>query len=137
MSAPDRAAAPSTESGERSDQAALRALLVDARARTARLVDVLADELDQLIDSTDNVGNDDEHDPDGSTSGYERAKTTSLLDVARSRLREFDDAFSRLDRGTYGLCRQCGAEIGLERLEALPHAATCIGCARRSAAGRA
>ena len=112
------------------EQVILRGQLLNERTRVARLVAVLADELGQLIDSTDNVGNDDEHDPDGSTSAYERAKASSLLDEGRSRLHEIDEAMGRLDRGTYGMCRVCGRGIGLERLEALPHSETCIACAR-------
>ena len=112
------------------EQVILRDQLLTERVRVSRLVSVMADDLRQLIDSTDNVGNDDEHDPDGSTSAYERAKASSLLDEGRSRLHEIDEAMGRLDRGTYGMCRVCGRGIGLERLEALPHSETCIACAR-------
>ena len=37
-------------------------------------------------------------------------------------------AIMRLDRGTYGLCTGCGAEIAPSRLEAIPWAAMCIPC---------
>ena len=31
-------------------------------------------------------------------------------------------------QGTYGICEQCGKEIGAERMEALPTATRCISC---------
>ena len=37
-------------------------------------------------------------------------------------------AIMRIDRGTYGLCTGCGAEIAPARLEAIPWAAMCIPC---------
>ena len=38
-------------------------------------------------------------------------------------------AITRLDEGTYGACVHCENDIPFTRLEALPEAATCIGCA--------
>ena len=39
-------------------------------------------------------------------------------------------ALERLDDGLYGVCVACQGEIPVERLEAVPHALTCSGCAR-------
>ena len=113
-----------------SDLVDQRDRLLDARARAAQLVAAMSDEVDLIIESIDNVSNDDEHDPDGSTSGYERAKSTSLLDQARASLEAIDGALVRLDEGDYGACRVCRGPIGLERLEAIPEAVTCIACAQ-------
>ena len=33
-----------------------------------------------------------------------------------------------LDKGDYGYCEDCGVEIGIKRLEALPTANLCIDC---------
>ncbi len=38
-------------------------------------------------------------------------------------------ALTRLDEGRFGVCRRCDAEIDAPRLDALPFADTCIGCA--------
>ena len=35
----------------------------------------------------------------------------------------------RLSAGSYGLCQRCGAAIAPARLQALPTAAFCLGCA--------
>lgn len=46
-------------------------------------------------------------------------------------LRILDAARERLDDGSYGICTDCGADIGFERLHAEPEAARCIECQRR------
>lgn len=47
-------------------------------------------------------------------------------------LREVIDALSRLDEGTYGLCKLCGKEISRPRLQARPMATLCIECQEKS-----
>jgi RNA polymerase-binding protein DksA len=47
-------------------------------------------------------------------------------DVAE--LREIEAARKRLADGAYGICVDCGAEIGFERLHAEPAAARCVEC---------
>ena len=38
-------------------------------------------------------------------------------------------ALDRVNAGTYGICLTCGKPVGEKRLEAVPHAATCVSCA--------
>jgi DnaK suppressor protein len=94
-----------------------------------RLVGALSIELNEIIESVSLSNNDDEHDPDGATSGYERAKATAMLRRAEERLVELDRAAERLRDGTYEQCEQCGAAIGHERLDALIAATRCLPCA--------
>lgn len=47
----------------------------------------------------------------------------------REEIRQLQDAISRIDAGSYGLCTQCGKNIAPARLTALPYASTCITCA--------
>ena len=54
----------------------------------------------------------------------------ALLDQARQRLADVDDALARAEAGDYGRCAECGREIAAERLAARPQARTCIDCAR-------
>ncbi|MBK7249386.1 MAG: TraR/DksA family transcriptional regulator [Gammaproteobacteria bacterium] len=49
---------------------------------------------------------------------------------AKEELEQISRAILRLDRGEYGYCTRCGAEIDAERLEAVPHAERCAACAR-------
>ncbi|MCS7015894.1 MAG: TraR/DksA C4-type zinc finger protein [Gemmatales bacterium] len=39
-------------------------------------------------------------------------------------------ALHKFQRGSYGICENCGRKIGLARLEALPFARYCIACQR-------
>jgi len=45
-------------------------------------------------------------------------------------IEEIDAALQRMIDGTYGTCPDCGAHIGMRRLNARPSALLCIGCAR-------
>ncbi len=47
-------------------------------------------------------------------------------------LRRIDAALNRLDRGEYGLCRECELDIAPGRLEADPAALLCIDCANEA-----
>jgi DnaK suppressor protein len=99
------------------------------RETTAVLVEALQGEFDGIIESATAANSDDEHDPDGSTIGYERARVAALLGSARRRLVSLDQALDRASAGTYGICQVCDGAIALERLAALPETTRCINCA--------
>jgi DnaK suppressor protein len=46
----------------------------------------------------------------------------------REQLAEVEHALDKFERGTYGLCDNCGQPIDTARLEALPHANLCLSC---------
>lgn len=64
------------------------------------------------------------------THVFEQQRDLAMRDRERAQLRQVEEALERLDAATYGACRSCGNPIAPERLEAIPWAATCIGCAR-------
>ncbi|GAA2326231.1 hypothetical protein GCM10010431_55540 [Streptomyces kunmingensis] len=76
------------------------------------------------------VAVDDEHDPEGASTAFERAHVAALLARASEHLEELDRALERLERGEYGQCADCGETIAPERLEIRPATTTCIRCAR-------
>jgi DnaK suppressor protein len=43
-------------------------------------------------------------------------------------LKKIDEAISRIDGGTYGVCEECGGQISTKRLEARPVTTLCIEC---------
>lgn len=43
-------------------------------------------------------------------------------------LKKIDGVLESIDSGSYGICEACGAEIGIERLEARPVTSLCIEC---------
>ncbi len=46
-------------------------------------------------------------------------------------LKKIDEAISRIDSGSYGICESCGEQISLKRLEARPVTTLCIECKTR------
>jgi DnaK suppressor protein len=51
-----------------------------------------------------------------------------MRDRERKLLGKIDEAFARIDDGSYGDCEDCGGPIGIERLKARPVTTLCIGC---------
>ncbi|KPJ67400.1 MAG: hypothetical protein AMJ43_03835 [Coxiella sp. DG_40] len=49
-------------------------------------------------------------------------------DRNRKLIKKIDEALDRIQGGDYGYCDDCGAEIGIKRLEARPTATQCIEC---------
>ena len=43
-------------------------------------------------------------------------------------LRAIEEAFERIENGTYGVCRDCGEPIAEARLNAIPWTRSCITC---------
>ena len=102
-----------------------------AAEREAALAAVVALEAEHaaIVEGSAQANLDDEHDPEGATVGFERARVASLLAAARRRLALLGEASERLATGTYGVCARCGCSIAAERLEAEPAADTCVDCA--------
>lgn len=103
--------------------------LTAERERASTRLAALTREFDAIVDGSDAANADDEHDPEGSTVGFERAQVAALIAQVRAHLDALDDALDRLQRGSYGTCERCAEPIGIERLEAQPAAVTCIRCA--------
>ncbi|MBI4400610.1 MAG: TraR/DksA family transcriptional regulator [Nitrospirae bacterium] len=61
----------------------------------------------------------------------EREMGISLLEMRNRKRQLIDEALSRLDEGTYGVCAECGVEISEKRLAAVPFAKLCVDCQSR------
>jgi RNA polymerase-binding transcription factor DksA len=101
--------------------------------RLSSLVESLRATLGNIVDAATDVATDDEHDPEGHTIAFERQQTAALLGDAEHQLAEIEMAIERFDAGTYGRCESCGRPIPFERLEAMPSARRCVGCAEAGA----
>src|SRR4029079_557062 len=55
----------------------------------------------------------------------------SLMEMRNRRRQAIDEALTRLNEGTYGICAECGVEISERRLEAVPFAKLCVECQAR------
>ncbi|SHN09610.1 TraR/DksA family transcriptional regulator [Actinacidiphila paucisporea] len=115
--------------GAAEEAAATRERLGAARAGASAQITALSREYDGMVEANALVAVDDEHDPEGSSTAFERAHIGSLLAQAREHLVALDRALERLDEGGYGRCEACGEPIPPERLEVLPAATTCVRCA--------
>jgi len=48
-------------------------------------------------------------------------------------LQAIEEALVRMEKGTYGICRDCGDPIAAARLEAIPWTRVCITCKQKQA----
>ena len=53
----------------------------------------------------------------------------ALGNEAREEIAKISAALKRFESGDFGVCLECGADIGPQRLEAYPYADECIECA--------
>ncbi len=65
---------------------------------------------------------------DSSVIQEDRDSLRALVEQARTHHAKAQEAVSRLDSGSYGICESCGNAISPERLEAIPSATTCRDC---------
>ena len=94
----------------------------------SRLVDVI-EEYDKVFTEVNMGSTSAEHsaDPnsaDGGSLALELEMDLSVLENAKELLAKVQAAKKRMERGTYGVCAISGKNIPVERLEALPYAAT-------------
>lgn len=65
------------------------------------------------------------------TDSMEREKTFLFASREGKFLNHLEDALTRIEKGDYGHCSDCGKLIEKERLEAVPHAQQCLQCKLR------
>ena len=70
---------------------------------------------------------------DSAAATAERSETLSLVEGLTETHRDVVDALRKMDEGTYGKCENCGKDIAVERLEALPSARLCVACKQKAA----
>jgi RNA polymerase-binding protein DksA len=68
------------------------------------------------------------HIADDATEVLENSKNHALRRNLQRLLDQVNDAIAKFDKGTYGLCEDCGSKIDRARLKALPYATLCIQC---------
>jgi RNA polymerase-binding protein DksA len=91
----------------------------DLRVKVDRLKDT------QALDGTGYTN----HQADDATQAFDQAKDLALRTSSQKQLRLVEDALARFEDNTYGRCDNCGKEIDLARLEAIPYTPLCLACA--------
>jgi DnaK suppressor protein len=69
--------------------------------------------------------------PDPTDRASMESNRNSILrirDRERKLIFKIQEALQRLNDGEYGICEECGEEIGIERLKARPVTTLCIAC---------
>ena len=111
-----------------------RETLAERRADAVARAEAAASALAELVRDRQGSNDDDEHDPEGVTLSSEWSRLSALSDAAADEVRRFDDALTRWDAGTYGICASCGKPIPAGRLEVRPFAELCVPCAEKAGA---
>lgn len=116
---------------KKSEMEQFRELLLRKRSRLSGDLNLMHGEALRATD--DDVSTD--HMADYGSDRYEQDFTLGLIENEEEIVRHIDEALDRIESGEYGICVQCGNEIGVPRLQAIPHVRFCIECQRSSEAG--
>jgi DnaK suppressor protein len=81
----------------------------------------LTEDQQRRLESARDVG-------DQALMDLERELGISLMEMRNRKRQSIDEALTRLNEGTYGICAECGIEISEKRLEAVPFAKLCVQC---------
>jgi len=111
------------------DIQSLLAIVAAEQERTTRQIAALEAVVAAIVEGSELVSTDDEHDPEGATIAYERAQASALLRQARADLDALAVTRRQLELGRQVACKDCGRDIDLERVAALPTTSRCVGCA--------
>lgn len=65
---------------------------------------------------------------DRATQEEEFSLELRTRDRERKLMAKIDESLNRIDSGDYGICEECGIDIGINRLKARPTAELCIDC---------
>jgi DnaK suppressor protein len=110
-------------------QEALHKMLLGKRQEIMREIEgslgqSLTEDQQRRLESARDVG-------DQALMDLERELGISLMEMRNRRRQSIDEALTRLNEGTYGICAECGVEISERRLQAVPFAKLCVECQSR------
>ncbi|WP_429925731.1 TraR/DksA family transcriptional regulator (plasmid) [Agrobacterium vitis] len=96
-----------------------KAILTDRRSELLRRLTAIEHDFEQP------------RNPDDEDRATERNNDEVLDELGQTGQKELigiDAALDRLEKGSFGICVKCGAEIGERRLEIVPHTPFCQSC---------
>ena len=103
----------------------------DLQAFRERLETMRTSLLDDSEDTVHEMREENSLYPDPSDRASQETEHINLLrirDRERKLLSKIDEALERVNNGSFGLCEECGEEIGTERLNIRPVTTFCIRC---------
>jgi RNA polymerase-binding protein DksA len=108
----------------------MEVMMTEYLALRATLQNTLAQLQQRLSKVEQNLRQTPDPDSEERAASRENDEVLEHLDESdREEIRQLQEAITRIDTETYGLCTLCGKSIAPARLAALPYASTCITCA--------
>jgi RNA polymerase-binding protein DksA len=71
------------------------------------------------------------HLADMGTDSFEQEMSLGLMENESDELEEIQEAFERIQDGSFGLCENCKKKIPKERLKAIPYTRLCVNCKKK------
>ena len=98
-------------------------LLGEGRVELTKITDATKERATMVV-SPDDLADE----VDLASTESDQSMSLRLRDRERILLHKIDKALEKIEDGTYGVCEQCGEDIGAKRLEARPVTDLCIRC---------
>ena len=106
-----------------------KAALKTAKTRLTEMKRVLLREIkDDLRQGREGAKEDGMDTYDLASEERDREINFILGDRERGKLQSIEDALSRIDEGSYGICENCESDIAPGRLDAMPFSRLCVSC---------
>ncbi|HOX36635.1 MAG TPA: TraR/DksA C4-type zinc finger protein [Candidatus Brocadiia bacterium] len=117
----------------RTDLDKYKKVLVDLRSKLAGNVNYMEDEAlgKSRQSASGDLSNVPIHMADIGTDSFEQDLMIELIENGEAELRDIDVAIALIEKGSYGLCEDCGKPIPKARLNAIPYARLCLDCKSR------
>jgi RNA polymerase-binding transcription factor DksA len=105
----------------------------------AKASSALREERDTLIHQLEELGADESGEmtgdvdfgdafADAGAATAELTETLGLVENLKQQLQDVDAAIGKINGGTYGICVDCGKQIGADRMEFRPNSIRCVSC---------
>lgn len=89
------------------------------------------DAIDSKCGMTSELSFYDNHPSDSASEMFDMERGIALEKNEMAILKKIDDAIKSTQDGSYGICKACGKEISIDRLEFIPYTQYCIDCEKK------
>lgn len=104
--------------------------LLKERKKVKQLINIIQE--DETMNAKADTGMElsyyDNHPSDTATELFEQEKALALKGNEMNILNKIDSALEMINEGTYGICKRCGKNINMDRLNFIPYAEYCVEC---------
>lgn len=110
------------------DQQRFRKLIEDERQRVLLRLGMIEEEIQGMTANQSGNQSYSNHMADVGSDAIEQEQAFLHASQGSDYLLALDEALRRIDKGTYGVCEECGEKIPPRRLEAFLAARLCVRC---------